>query len=67
MYELWACVIHIGRYAGLLVDFKKSHCLSAVSGPHHGHYVTIIKSNGDWKLFDDDEVTVSETWTSSMF
>ncbi|KAI9302936.1 hypothetical protein BJ944DRAFT_269165 [Cunninghamella echinulata] len=27
------------------------------SGPHHGHYVTIIKSNGQWMLFDDDEVT----------
>ncbi|GAB5588107.1 hypothetical protein Unana1_03007 [Umbelopsis nana] len=39
MYELWACVIHIG------------------SGPHHGHYVTIIKSNGKWMLFDDDIVT----------
>ncbi|KAI8096828.1 uncharacterized protein BX664DRAFT_324975 [Halteromyces radiatus] len=39
LYELWACVIHIG------------------SGPHHGHYVTIIKSNGQWMLFDDDEVT----------
>lgn len=39
LYELWACVIHIG------------------SGPHHGHYVTIIKSNGKWMLFDDDIVT----------
>ncbi|KAM3579926.1 hypothetical protein VKS41_007644 [Umbelopsis sp. WA50703] len=39
LYELWACVIHIG------------------SGPHHGHYVTIIKSNGKWLLFDDDIVT----------
>ncbi|CDS12439.1 Putative Ubiquitin carboxyl-terminal hydrolase(Fragment) [Lichtheimia ramosa] len=39
LYELWACVIHIG------------------SGPHHGHYVTIIKSNGQWMLFDDDIVT----------
>ncbi|ORY95321.1 hypothetical protein BCR43DRAFT_492794 [Syncephalastrum racemosum] len=39
LYELWACVIHIG------------------SGPHHGHYVTIIKSNNQWILFDDDVVT----------
>ncbi|KAI9313923.1 hypothetical protein BX666DRAFT_2030078 [Dichotomocladium elegans] len=39
LYELWACVIHIG------------------SGPHHGHYVTMIKSNGQWMLFDDDMVT----------
>ena len=29
------------------------------SGPHHGHYVAIIKSNGQWMLFDDDVVTVS--------
>lgn len=31
------------------------------SGPHHGHYVAIIKSNGQWMLFDDDVVTVSKT------
>lgn len=29
------------------------------SGPHHGHYVAIVKSNGQWMLFDDDVVTVS--------
>ncbi|KAI7891406.1 uncharacterized protein EV154DRAFT_602533 [Mucor mucedo] len=27
------------------------------SGPHHGHYVAIVKSNGHWMLFDDDVVT----------
>ncbi|RCH85032.1 hypothetical protein CU097_007161 [Rhizopus azygosporus] len=27
------------------------------SGPHHGHYVAIVKSNGQWMLFDDDVVT----------
>ncbi|KAI8335251.1 hypothetical protein EDC96DRAFT_524961 [Choanephora cucurbitarum] len=27
------------------------------SGPHHGHYVSIIKSHGQWMLFDDDVVT----------
>ncbi|KAG0175974.1 hypothetical protein DFQ28_007052 [Apophysomyces sp. BC1034] len=27
------------------------------SGPHHGHYITVIKSNGQWMLFDDDSVT----------
>lgn len=32
------------------------------SGPHHGHYVSIIKSNGNWLLFDDDVVTVSSTY-----
>ncbi|KAI0962643.1 hypothetical protein AcV7_001441 [Taiwanofungus camphoratus] len=26
------------------------------SGPHHGHYVTIIKARGTWLLFDDDNV-----------
>ncbi|KAI8884559.1 cysteine proteinase [Backusella circina FSU 941] len=26
------------------------------SGPHHGHYVSVIKSNGQWLLFDDDIV-----------
>ncbi|KAI0801534.1 hypothetical protein C8Q74DRAFT_1173886, partial [Fomes fomentarius] len=27
------------------------------TGPHHGHYVTIIKARGAWMLFDDDSVT----------
>ncbi|KAG9032189.1 hypothetical protein FRB95_001816 [Tulasnella sp. JGI-2019a] len=28
-------------------------------GPHHGHYVTLVKSRGDvWLLFDDDSVEV---------
>jgi len=32
------------------------------SGPHHGHYVTIIKAEGAWKLFDDDAVeTIKES------
>ena len=32
------------------------------SGPHHGHYVTIIKAGGVWKLFDDDAVeTIKES------
>lgn len=26
------------------------------SGPHHGHYVSIIKSLGVWLVFDDDNV-----------
>ncbi|KAH9830514.1 cysteine proteinase [Rhodofomes roseus] len=28
------------------------------NGPHHGHYVTIIKARGTWLLFDDDGVDV---------
>jgi ubiquitin carboxyl-terminal hydrolase 9/13 len=32
------------------------------SGPHHGHYVSIIKANGSWKIFDDDTVdTIKES------
>ncbi|EJF67507.1 cysteine proteinase [Dichomitus squalens LYAD-421 SS1] len=32
------------------------------NGPHHGHYVTIIKARGVWTLFDDDSVsTVKES------
>ncbi|KAF9469585.1 hypothetical protein BDZ94DRAFT_1180796 [Collybia nuda] len=27
------------------------------NGPHHGHYVSIIKTLGSWLLFDDDNVT----------
>ena len=26
------------------------------SGPHHGHYITIIKAQGSWVVFDDDSV-----------
>lgn len=29
-------------------------------GPHHGHYVTILKSSGRWLLFDDNVVTLIE-------
>ncbi|KAI0370144.1 cysteine proteinase [Pilatotrama ljubarskyi] len=32
------------------------------TGPHHGHYVTIIKARGTWMLFDDDTVsTIKES------
>lgn len=27
------------------------------AGPHHGHYITILKSHGQWLLFDDNVVT----------
>lgn len=26
------------------------------SGPHHGHYISIIKTTGTWFVFDDDNV-----------
>ncbi|KIP05525.1 hypothetical protein PHLGIDRAFT_128834 [Phlebiopsis gigantea 11061_1 CR5-6] len=32
------------------------------NGPHHGHYVSVIKARGAWYLFDDDTVeTVKES------
>ncbi|KAK9768680.1 hypothetical protein K7432_000512 [Basidiobolus ranarum] len=30
------------------------------SGPHHGHYVSLIKSMGNWLVFDDDSVETIE-------
>jgi len=30
------------------------------SGPHRGHYVSIVKSHGTWLLFDDDNVETVE-------
>ena len=26
------------------------------SGPHHGHYVAIVRSRDSWVVFDDDTV-----------
>lgn len=26
------------------------------NGPHHGHYISIVKSAGTWLVFDDDNV-----------
>ncbi|KAF8226664.1 cysteine proteinase [Tricholoma matsutake] len=28
------------------------------TGPHHGHYVSLIKTLGSWLLFDDDNVSL---------
>lgn len=28
-------------------------------GPHHGHYVSLVRSMNRWLLFDDDSVDVS--------
>ena len=34
-----------------------SHAISLfVSGPHHGHYISIIKTQGSWQVFDDENV-----------
>ncbi|KAF9532099.1 hypothetical protein CPB83DRAFT_848341 [Crepidotus variabilis] len=38
------------------------------NGPHHGHYISIIKVAGSWFLFDDDQVSsISETDISKYF
>ncbi|OBZ66035.1 Ubiquitin carboxyl-terminal hydrolase 4 [Grifola frondosa] len=38
------------------------------NGPHHGHYVTIIKARGAWMLFDDDTVdTIKESEIPKYF
>ncbi|KAL1921325.1 uncharacterized protein VTP21DRAFT_11041 [Calcarisporiella thermophila] len=38
------------------------------SGPHHGHYVAIIKTGGKWVLFDDDTVeTIDESEIAKYF
>ncbi|CAG8560977.1 31502_t:CDS:2, partial [Gigaspora margarita] len=31
-------------------------CVHIGSGPYHGHYVTLVKSMGQWLLFDDENV-----------
>uniref|UniRef100_A0A0D9VHF0 Ubiquitin carboxyl-terminal hydrolase n=1 Tax=Leersia perrieri TaxID=77586 RepID=A0A0D9VHF0_9ORYZ len=37
------------------------------SSPNHGHYVTQIKSHGNWLSFDDDTVQISEESTLQAF
>ncbi|GFR43192.1 hypothetical protein Agub_g4184 [Astrephomene gubernaculifera] len=38
------------------------------SGPHHGHYVSLIKSGGQWLFFDDESVTlINESQVQSTF
>ncbi|KAJ1978800.1 hypothetical protein H4R34_003065, partial [Dimargaris verticillata] len=32
-------------------------CIHIGSGPSHGHYISVVKSHGQWILFDDDTVT----------
>lgn len=31
--------------------------MHSISGPHHGHYISIIKTTGSWFVFDDDNVS----------
>ncbi|KAJ2918426.1 hypothetical protein MD484_g2012, partial [Candolleomyces efflorescens] len=38
------------------------------TGPHQGHYISIVKSGGSWVVFDDDSVyTISEGDISKYF
>ncbi|CAG8592846.1 1418_t:CDS:10 [Diversispora eburnea] len=43
-------------------------CVHIGSGPYHGHYVTLVKSMGQWLLFDDDSVeSVDESEIQKYF
>ncbi|KAI0319945.1 hypothetical protein OF83DRAFT_1081920 [Amylostereum chailletii] len=38
------------------------------TGPHHGHYITIIKGPRSWLVFDDDKIdTIKESEISKYF
>ena len=58
LYNLFAIVVHIGKF---VISTSVMHqvillILALSSGPHHGHYVSIIKTVGTWLVFDDDNV-----------
>lgn len=58
LYNLFAIVVHIGKF---VISTSVIHqvmllILALSSGPHHGHYVSIIKTVGTWLVFDDDNV-----------
>ena len=55
LYYLFAIVVHVGRYVSSLLFLVLCHSCSS-SGPHHGHYISIIKTAGTWLVFDDDNV-----------
>ena len=69
LYELFAIVVHIGKYVCLTYrNLPLRRCFAVLtlstrsSGPYHGHYVTLVKARGAWTLFDDDTVsTVKES------
>lgn len=59
LYELFAIVVHIGKYvvSGYIDSFQQIQFeCNIYSGPHHGHYVTIIRTPANWLVFDDDTV-----------
>lgn len=55
LYNLFAIVVHLGKCVTCA-----DPCYMALtilhSGPHHGHYISIIKALGSWLVFDDDHV-----------
>jgi len=61
LYNLFGIVVHIGKCVHSLSYISNSHLIPILtahmhSGPHHGHYVSIIKTLGTWLVFDDDNV-----------
>ncbi|KAI8834495.1 hypothetical protein BC829DRAFT_365611 [Chytridium lagenaria] len=57
--------LRLFQYAMTPVDSDRLYVLSSVivhigSGPHHGHYVAVVKSGNNWVLFDDDNVEIVE-------
>lgn len=46
-----------GKMARKFIAFV-SHNNSMCSGPHHGHYVAVVKNNTQWILLDDEDVHV---------
>jgi hypothetical protein len=61
LYNLFAIVVHIGTYVSqftTVLPYTDSLLVAPNSGPHHGHYVSLIKTLGTWLLFDDDTVSL---------
>jgi len=56
LYNLFAIVVHIGKCVISSLPFN-SGIDRPFSGPHHGHYIAIIKTVGTWLVFDDDNVS----------
>lgn len=57
-------MVHIGRYA--VTSCQITH--PNLSGPNHGHYISLIKSQSKWLVFDDEKVSViDESQIQSIF
>ena len=67
LYHLFAIIVHIGGYVSPSWEWISTCLISLLHfpppsslllrGPHHGHYITIVKSFGSvWRVFDDVNV-----------